>query len=112
MCVAVRVVGFWQLADFGVSKNIVDQTNTFAGTPLTMAPEVLRREPYTVVSDIWSLGAVIYELYTKTPLFTANTMVSLLRQVRHTSSRRMGILPPTRMDSALVFVPLLCCVDV
>ena len=38
------------------------------GTPLYMAPQILKHEKYTNKSDIWSLGLIFYEmLYGKTP---------------------------------------------
>ena len=51
-----------------------------------MAPEVLLGIPYTISSDIWSLGILIYELCTLTPLIQANTMESLLTKVRSSFS--------------------------
>ncbi|KAJ2161099.1 hypothetical protein GGF46_001770 [Coemansia sp. RSA 552] len=43
------------------------------GTPLYMAPEILRKSRYTYKADLWSLGVVIYELYVgKTPFRTAS----------------------------------------
>lgn len=39
-----------------------------AGTPATMAPEILNNEDYNEKCDIWSLGIVIYQLlYGKNP---------------------------------------------
>ena len=32
------------------------------GTPLTMAPEIQRKQEYTEKCDIWSLGIIIFKM--------------------------------------------------
>jgi len=55
----------WKLADFGIAKLLGDKqmnnfyTSTLAGTPIYMAPEVLKGEKYTFSADMWSLGVVM-----------------------------------------------------
>jgi serine/threonine protein kinase len=51
-----------QLADFGVSRLLVDTGQTFTGTPLFMSPEVLCGKPHQLNSDIYGLGCVMYAM--------------------------------------------------
>lgn len=53
-----------KLADFGFAKFVEDQNflESYCGTPITMAVEILKREPYTEKCDIWSLGIIIYQM--------------------------------------------------
>ena len=42
--------------------------NSLVGTPLYMAPQILKREKYTNKCDVWALGLVFYEIiYGDTP---------------------------------------------
>lgn len=49
----------------GFSKfvtEINDLNSTYCGTPINMAPEVLRRDFYNYKIDIWSVGTLLYEI--------------------------------------------------
>lgn len=64
-----------KIGDFGLAKVIspVDLADTMCGSPLYMAPEILKLEGYDEKSDLWSLGIIIYELiYGHTPFSASN----------------------------------------
>ncbi len=74
--------GIVKLGDLNVSKIAkagVLQTQT--GTPYYASPEVWQDKPYDKSSDIWSLGAVLYEMTALTPPFTAKDMKGLFQKV-------------------------------
>lgn len=74
-----------KVMDFGVAKWPLAEVSTTAGiikgTPLYMAPEQVRAKPVTPQSDIFSLGAVLYQMLTNRPLFQANSIREVLRRV-------------------------------
>ena len=50
-----------KLGDFGFCKMLeVNMAQTMLGSPIYMAPEILREEIYTSKADIWSLGVVLF----------------------------------------------------
>ncbi|KAI8873560.1 Pkinase-domain-containing protein, partial [Ramicandelaber brevisporus] len=52
-----------KLIDFGVSGELVDSiAKTFVGTGSYMSPERIQGAPYSVKSDVWSLGITLMEL--------------------------------------------------
>eukprot|EP00930_Biecheleria_cincta_P053449 TRINITY_DN3895_c0_g1_i1.p1 TRINITY_DN3895_c0_g1~~TRINITY_DN3895_c0_g1_i1.p1 ORF type:complete len:276 (+),score=40.92 TRINITY_DN3895_c0_g1_i1:495-1322(+) len=57
-----------KLTDFGWAAAVQSRLTDLAGTFQTMAPEVLRGEPQTTAVDIWSAGAVIYQMVTGWPV--------------------------------------------
>ncbi|KAL6757723.1 kinase-like domain-containing protein [Haematococcus lacustris] len=60
-----------KIGDLGVAKALTRAqfTRTQIGTPCYMAPEVWAGKPYSYSSDLWSLGAVLYEMMTfRTPM--------------------------------------------
>ena len=47
-----------------------------------MSPEICAAERYTLFSDIWSLGCIIYELCAKEPPFNAKTHFDLVQKIK------------------------------
>ena len=69
-----------KLGDYGfstISQN--DMATTALGTPITMAPEIIKNEPYTNKVDIWSLGVIMYMMLFNEFPFYANTYNQLLK---------------------------------
>lgn len=73
-----------KLGDFGLSKIMQshDFASTYVGTPFYMSPEICAAERYTLKSDIWAVGCIIYELCTKEPPFNAQTHLQLVNKIR------------------------------
>jgi serine/threonine-protein kinase ULK/ATG1 len=98
-----------QVADFGFARFLPQQSmaETLCGSPLVksllgkryissdaerfgslyMAPEILRYEKYDAKADLWSVGAVLYEMATGKPPFRAQNPVELLRKIERGEDR-------------------------
>jgi serine/threonine-protein kinase ULK/ATG1 len=86
--------GLWnlpvlKLADFGFARMLPSASlaETLCGSPLYMAPEILRHERYGAKADLWSVGAVLYQLATGVPPFGANNHIELLSQIERTNDQ-------------------------
>ncbi|EOB14168.1 Protein kinase C-like protein, partial [Nosema bombycis CQ1] len=76
--------GHVKICDFGLCKEGIGplaHTYTYCGTLNTIAPEIIRGEPYTKAVDWWSYGVVLYELYERRPPFTGATSSELSRNI-------------------------------
>ncbi len=73
-----------RIIDFGiaiVSDSDVSRIEGIAGSPSYMSPEQVQSEELTPASDIYSLGAVLYELLTGFRPFRADNLSKLLHQI-------------------------------
>ncbi|HMO66286.1 MAG TPA: serine/threonine-protein kinase, partial [Verrucomicrobiota bacterium] len=76
------------VADFGLARRLeLDSRLTLSGdvlgTPAYLAPEVATGGSHqaTIASDLYSLGAILYELLTGQPPFAAESIPALLRKI-------------------------------
>ena len=76
-----------KLADFGFARALPAQSmaSTLCGSPLYMAPEILRGDRYDAKADLWSLGAILYEMITGRPPFRAQNHIELLRKIERSN---------------------------
>ncbi|KAJ3220210.1 Serine/threonine-protein kinase, partial [Clydaea vesicula] len=77
-----------KLADFGFARLLPSQSmaSTLCGSPLYMAPEILRGDNYDAKADLWSLGAVVFEMYYGHPPFKAQNHIELLKRIEQATS--------------------------
>ncbi|KAF6031687.1 ULK4 [Bugula neritina] len=70
------------------------------GSPHYTAPEVIQGAPHSVLSDIWSLGCVLYELFTGIKPFEADSVSELVNKIIH-----VELPPPSVKGSRLSAKP-------
>jgi serine/threonine protein kinase/Tfp pilus assembly protein PilF len=89
-----------KIADFGLAKRLDDdtgqtQSGTILGTPNYMSPEQAEGKVREIgpATDIYSLGAIGYELLTGRPPFKASNPIDTIRQVIEQEP-----VPPRQLD--------------
>jgi serine/threonine-protein kinase ULK/ATG1 len=70
---------------------------TLCGSPLYMAPEILRYEKYDAKADLWSVGAVLYEMSVGKAPFRAQNHIELLKRIENSK----GVKFPDEDPSSL-----------
>jgi eukaryotic-like serine/threonine-protein kinase len=74
----------WKLADFGIAHvpdSTLTMTGQFLGSPSYAAPESLRAGQFSAASDVYSLGATLYEALAGSPPHGDHDMQSLVRKL-------------------------------
>ena len=90
----LREDGVLKIADFGIARAAETtrhtQVGTILGTAAYLAPEQIAGEDATRASDIYSLGAVLYELLTGRPPYLFESLAELAAQ------QAEGVIVPAR----------------
>src|SRR6476469_10748098 len=98
-----------KVTDFGIARSLdvqhgLTQTGTVLGTSNYIAPEQARGEHIDALSDVYSLGCVLYELLTGEVPFEGDNFVAVA--MRHINEPAPSVLEqrpdvPLRLDSAV-----------
>ncbi|MGH9886815.1 MAG: serine/threonine-protein kinase, partial [bacterium] len=95
--VMVTEEGVAKLVDFGLAQvlreGMEDSSQAPLGTPDYMAPEVWAGKPPTRRSDVFSLGAVMYELLSGAPPFSRIDSAELERAIRESDAPPLDTEP-------------------
>ena len=95
--------GVPKIADFGLAKLLDEQgnetqTDMILGTPNYMAPEQAagRTSEIGPVTDVYSLGAILYEIMTGQPPFKGTDRLNTMRLVRE-----VELTPPSKLQPGI-----------
>ncbi len=87
-----------KLTDFGLARVADDvkltRTGFVSGTPMYMAPEQAMGEEADHRSDLFSLGAIMYEMCAGQPPFMGNSALLILKQITDAKHRPLRELNP------------------
>ena len=88
-----------KIMDFGIARSmesLTRMTGAMVGTPAYMAPEQVAGKPVDYRTDIYSLGLILYEVFTGTQAFTADNAVAVaMKQLRESP------VPPHEIEPAI-----------
>jgi serine/threonine protein kinase len=88
------------VVDFGLARRQQDlaltQTGDLVGTPRYMSPEQIKGEEVGPASDVYSLGATLYQLLTGRPPFQGVTLTQLAECIAKAPPE-----PPSRLRSGI-----------
>ncbi len=86
------------LADFGIARSVSSQTMTetgsIMGSPYYISPEQIKGGAVDQRSDIYALGATLYELVTGKPVFSADSSEEILYKHVNSDPEQIGRVTP------------------
>ncbi|CAI2359329.1 unnamed protein product [Moneuplotes crassus] len=92
------------IGDLGLAKenNKLMKKGTICGTPDTMAPEIVRMDEYDGKCDIWSFGAIVYELLYGFSPFKGKTWKEIINPANFSKLRIPKNIPYSLNSKALL----------
>lgn len=85
-----EVTPLLKIGDFGFARYLTPQglADTLCGSPLYMAPEIIQNHKYDAKADLWSVGAISYQLVIGKPPFDGNSQLQLFQNILRSTELR------------------------
>ncbi|CAN6829620.1 unnamed protein product [Brassica oleracea] len=82
-----------KIADFGFARSLQPRglAETLCGSPLYMAPEIMQLQKYDAKADLWSVGAILFQLVTGRTPFTGNSQVQLFQNIMRSTELQFPV---------------------
>ncbi|KAL0538254.1 hypothetical protein IC582_027265 [Cucumis melo] len=92
-----------KIGDFGFARSLANQAlaDTLCGSPLYMAPEIMNNQKYDAKADLWSVGAILFQLLTGKLPFTGSHPAQLFKNITESTELKFpkGALEELHPDS-------------
>ncbi|KAF4315025.1 hypothetical protein BBO99_00009682 [Phytophthora kernoviae] len=87
-----------KIADFGFARHLATTSlaETLCGSPLYMAPEILKFQKYDAKADLWSVGTILFEMLAGRPPYGGANHVQLLANIERQPLRFPSTLQLSR----------------
>lgn len=76
----VKIIDF----DFAKILKPFDMTSTICGSPLYMAPEIIKGNKYNSKADIWSIGVIVYQMLVGEVPYRESNLIQILSRIYKT----------------------------
>lgn len=93
---AIKVLDFGMAFDIDAHSERQTREGEMFGTPAYMAPEQIRGEEPSHATDVWGLGALLYEMLTGRPPFNASSVFDILNDVQFSDP-----IPPSSLNRSI-----------
>lgn len=103
-----RAFGKPVITDFGIARAIGEEITNIEGTPFYVAPEQVAVHQQTVDgrSDLYSLGIILYEMFTGAPPFQGTTPLAIMMQHLYTAPALPELVNPQHVTPEISHVIL------
>jgi len=83
--ILITGVGDIKITDFGFARYFDNDLliQTICGSPLYMAPEIMKSQKYDYKSDLWSVGIIFYEMLVGNTPFKSKNIYELIRKIEN-----------------------------
>ncbi len=92
-----------KLVDFGIAQHTSSDPDRLVGTPLYVAPEVVRGRKPDFRADVYSLGATLFHILAAQPPFTGQSPTKVMTaRLKHAAPWLLDMRPDLHEQTAVV----------